>query len=95
MSLISFIILLVIAAVCGMLGQAIAGYSLGGWVISTIIGFVGAYVGVWLARQLGLPVFFSLDVGGESFPVIWSIIGSALLAAIFGLLSRRRVFRLR
>lgn len=95
MSLISFIILLVIAAVCGMVGQAIAGYSLGGWVISTIIGFIGAYVGVWLARQFGLPVFFSLDVGGESFPVIWSIIGSALLAAIFGLLSRRRVFRLR
>lgn len=94
MSLISFIILLLIAAVCGMLGQAIAGYSLGGWVVSTIIGFVGAYVGMWLAGEFGLPVFLSLDVGGESFPVVWSILGSALLAAIFGLLSRRRVFRL-
>jgi uncharacterized membrane protein YeaQ/YmgE (transglycosylase-associated protein family) len=95
MSLISFIILLVIAAVCGMLGQAIAGYSLGGWVVATIIGFVGAYLGVWLARQFGLPVFLSIDVGGEAFPVVWSIIGSALLAAIFGLLTRRRVYRLR
>jgi len=95
MSLISFIILLVIAAVCGMLGEAIAGYSLGGWVVATIIGFVGAYLGVWLASQFGLPVFFSIDVGGEAFPVVWSIIGSALLAAIFGLLTRRRVYRLR
>ena len=95
MSLISFIILLVIAAVCGMLGEAIAGYSLGGWVVATIIGFVGAYLGVWLAGQFGLPVFLSIDVGGEAFPVVWSIIGSALLAAIFGLLTRRRVYRLR
>jgi hypothetical protein len=29
-------------------------------------------------------------VGGRAFPVVWSIIGSALFVAVIGLLTRRR-----
>lgn len=90
MSLIGLLILLLIAAVAGSLGQALAGYSAGGCLVSILVGFVGAYIGLWLARQFGLPEFFPVTVQGETFPVIWAIIGSAILSAILGLLTRRR-----
>jgi uncharacterized membrane protein YeaQ/YmgE (transglycosylase-associated protein family) len=90
MSLIQFLILLVVAAICGALGQSLAGYSLGGCFVSAIVGFIGAFVGMWVARQFGLPEVFEVQVGNEQFPVLWSIVGSALLSLLIGLLSRRR-----
>ncbi len=90
MTLIQFLLLLVIAAICGAVGQSIAGYSFGGCLISAIVGFVGALIGMWVARQLALPEVFVVQVGGESFPVFWSIVGSAILALLLGMLSRRR-----
>jgi uncharacterized membrane protein YeaQ/YmgE (transglycosylase-associated protein family) len=90
MTFLDFILLAIIAAICGSIGQAIAGYSIGGCLISAVVGFVGALVGMWLARLLGLPEFFAINIGGQTFPIIWSIIGSILLAAVAGLLTRRR-----
>ena len=90
MTIVQFLVLLLIAAVCGAIGQALAGYSLGGCLVSAVVGFVGAFLGLWLARQLGLPEVLVIRVGGETFPVLWSIVGSAILALILSLLSRRR-----
>jgi len=90
MTLLGLIILLAIAAVAGMLGQALAGYSLGGCIISAVVGFIGAFLGMWLARQFGLPEPLPISVDGETFPIFWSIVGSALFAAVLGLISRRR-----
>jgi uncharacterized membrane protein YeaQ/YmgE (transglycosylase-associated protein family) len=89
MGILEFIILLVIAAICGALGQAIAGYSLGGMVITTIVGFIGALLGTWLARAMGLPELLMINVGGQPFPIVWAIIGSALFAAIIAMFTRR------
>jgi uncharacterized membrane protein YeaQ/YmgE (transglycosylase-associated protein family) len=86
MGLLDFIILLIIAGICGALGQAIGGYSRGGCLVSIALGFIGAIMGLWLARALGLPEIFSV----EGFPIIWSIIGSAIFVAILGLISRGR-----
>ncbi len=90
MSLIGIIILLLIAGIVGGLGQALAGYSVGGCLMSIVVGFVGAYVGIWLARQLGLPELFTVTVEGEPFPIIWGVVGSAILALILGLFTYRR-----
>lgn len=90
MTVVEFVVLLIIAAICGAIGQALAGYSLGGLVISAVLGFIGAWVGVWLATQFGLPEIFTIQIGGETFPIVWAIIGSAILAAIAGLFFRRR-----
>jgi uncharacterized membrane protein YeaQ/YmgE (transglycosylase-associated protein family) len=90
MTLLDFLLLLLIAAITGSLGQAMAGYSLGGCLISAIVGFIGALLGLWLARQLGLPEVLTVNIGGEPFPILWSIIGSAIFAAIIGLLGRSR-----
>jgi uncharacterized membrane protein YeaQ/YmgE (transglycosylase-associated protein family) len=90
MTLVEFIILLIIAAIAGSLGQALAGYSLGGCLVSAVVGFVGALLGLWLARLLGLPEFIPITVGDQTFPVVWSVIGSGIFAAIVGMLTRRR-----
>ncbi|MFL6227949.1 MAG: GlsB/YeaQ/YmgE family stress response membrane protein [Pyrinomonadaceae bacterium] len=90
MTLIEFLVLLLVAGVCGALGQAISGFSRGGCLVSIVLGFIGALIGMWLARQFSLPEPFPVAVGGRVFPVVWSIIGSALFVAIIGLLTRRR-----
>ncbi len=90
MSLIGFLILLLIAAVTGSLGQALAGYSLGGCLASILIGFIGAFLGMWLAVQLNLPIFFMVVIDGQPFPVVWSLIGAAILSFLFGLVGSRR-----
>jgi uncharacterized membrane protein YeaQ/YmgE (transglycosylase-associated protein family) len=91
MTLVSILLLLLIAAIAGSIGQALAGYTMGGCLLSIVVGFIGAVLGLWLARELGLPEPFPIRVGGETFPLLWSIIGSALFAAVIGLLTRRRV----
>lgn len=91
MTLLDVIVLLIIAGICGALGQAISGFSRGGCLVSIALGFVGALLGMWLARQLGLPELFAIQIGTTSFPIVWSIIGSALFVAIIALLTRRSV----
>jgi uncharacterized membrane protein YeaQ/YmgE (transglycosylase-associated protein family) len=90
MSVVDLLILLLVAGVCGALGQAISGFSRGGCLVSIALGFIGALVGMWLARQLGLPELLMVPVGGRSFPVVWSIIGSALFVAVISLFTRGR-----
>ena len=89
-SLVDLLILLLIAGVCGALGQAIGGFTRGGCLVSIALGFIGALLGSFLARRLGLPELFAVNVGGQNFPIIWSIIGSALFVAVIGLISRSR-----
>ena len=88
--LIQFLVLLLIAGVCGAIGQAIGGYSHGGCLVSIALGFIGALLGTWIARNLGLPELISIPVGGMNFPIIWSIIGAALFVAVINLITRRR-----
>lgn len=85
----SLLILLIVAGLAGAIGQSLAGYSRGGCLTSIALGFVGALLGSWLSRQLGLPEIFALQIGGTNFPVIWAVIGAALFVAILSLFTRR------
>ncbi len=91
MTLTGFIILLIIAAICGSLGQALSGYSHGGCLVSIVLGFIGAYLGMLLAQQFGLPEWLAVNIGGQPFPILWSIIGAALVSAFFGFLNHSRI----
>lgn len=90
--LIQFLVLLLIAGICGALGQAIGGYSHGGCLVSIALGFIGALLGMWLKGALNLPELFVIPVGGMNFPIIWSIIGAAIFVALINLISRRRAW---
>ncbi|HZQ08758.1 MAG TPA: GlsB/YeaQ/YmgE family stress response membrane protein [Anaerolineae bacterium] len=92
MTLLDFILLLIVAGIAGAIGQAIGGFSYGGCIVAILVGFIGAFIGTWIARQFGLPTFFVIQIGNESFPVIWAIIGAAILSAVLGLIFRRRWF---
>lgn len=88
MTLIGFLVLLLIAAICGSIGQSLAGYSLGGCLVSIVVGFIGAYLGMWIAGKMGWPEIFAINIEGKPFPIIWAIIGSALFTLIVALLRR-------
>ena len=79
---------MVVAAVCGSIGMAISGYSRGGCLVAIALGFIGALIGMWLARELSLPELFTVELGEVRFPIVWSIIGSALFVAVISLFTR-------
>jgi uncharacterized membrane protein YeaQ/YmgE (transglycosylase-associated protein family) len=87
------IVLIVIAAICGAVGKALAGGGQGGLVASIALGFIGALLGPWVARELNLSEPFVLHVSGQAFPIVWSIIGAALFVALLHLVTRRRWVR--
>lgn len=89
MSLTTLILLIIIAAVCGAVGKALAGSARGGLIVSTVLGFIGALLGPWLAGKLGLPEPLMVNIGGHPFPVLWSIIGAALFVALLHLITGR------
>lgn len=91
MTLVDLLLLLLVAGIAGSIGQAIAGYSTGGCLTSIAVGFIGALIGVWLARAIGLPELFAFSVGGVAFPILWAIIGAALFVAVISFISRSRV----
>jgi uncharacterized membrane protein YeaQ/YmgE (transglycosylase-associated protein family) len=91
MSFWEFIILLVVAGICGSIAQAMTGFSRGGCLVSIALGFIGAVLGTWLARSLNLPELFTIQIGNQAaFPIVWSIIGASLFVALLALLSARR-----
>lgn len=90
MGLLDILILLVIAGICGSIGQSLVGYTHGGCFVSIAVGFIGALLGEWLARKMMLPDFFVLNIGGRSFPVVWSIVGAVIFSGIISLLFKKR-----
>lgn len=92
MTILELLVLLLVAGIVGAIGQAIAGFTRGGFLVSIALGFIGALLGAWLARQFGLPELFSLTIGGTTLPIVWSIIGSAIFVAIISLFSRRPAY---
>jgi uncharacterized membrane protein YeaQ/YmgE (transglycosylase-associated protein family) len=85
----ALLILIIIAAICGAVGRAIGGDVRGGFIVSTALGFIGALFGPWMAHKVNLSEPFVLQIGGQSFPVLWSIIGAAVFVALIHLISRR------
>jgi len=81
--------LLLIAVVAANLGHVIYSYSLGGYLVSVIVGFIGAFFGLGVARLFGFPELIPFIIRGETFPVIWSIIGSITLLWVLGSITRR------
>jgi uncharacterized membrane protein YeaQ/YmgE (transglycosylase-associated protein family) len=90
MTLSSLIVLLFVAGICGAIGKSIAGYDRGGCLASVALGFIGAFLGVWVADKFDLPRMWVVRIGGEPFPILWSIIGSAVFVAILGFFTRRK-----
>ncbi len=90
MTITGLVILLLIAGLSGSIGSGLAGQKNAGCLGSIALGFIGALLGMWLARRLQLPELFSVPVGRERFPVVWSIVGAALFVGVLSYLTRPR-----
>lgn len=95
MTLIDLLAYLSVAGICGGIGQSLAGFERGGCLGSIAVGLIGAVLGSWLARQLGLSELMSLQIGAKSYPVVWSVIGASLFVGLLTFLAgdRRRSVR--
>ncbi len=81
--MIRFLILLIIAAVCGSIGASLGGASKKGCLTNIALGFIGALLGTWLSKQVNIGEVLYI----RGIPVLWSIIGSALFVALLNLIS--------
>lgn len=90
MTLLELIILLFIAGLTGSIARTLVGFDRGGCLISIVVGFIGAFIGTWLARELNLPDILSFEIRDIEYPIIWSIIGAVLFTGVLALLTPRR-----
>jgi uncharacterized membrane protein YeaQ/YmgE (transglycosylase-associated protein family) len=82
MTLLELIVYFVIAGVCGAVARAIAGGTGRGFFFSVLLGFAGAIVGSWFARQFHLSPLIVVTIDRHPFPIVWSIVGGLVLVAI-------------
>ncbi len=83
--MIRFLVILLIALICGSIGARIAGSGGRGCLMGTMLGFYGAVIGGWLSKQLEIPDVLYI----KGFPLVWSIIGAAVFVAALNLISGR------
>jgi uncharacterized membrane protein YeaQ/YmgE (transglycosylase-associated protein family) len=105
MSLLELIVLLVIAGIAGAVAEFIVGFTPGGFLVSIILGVIGAYIGRWLAQRLHLPMLLPITVGTQTIELVWTILGALVLVGLVSLLrghhyprrrhryTRRRLYR--
>ena len=78
MDLLGLLVLLIIAAICGALGEMIGGVKIpGGWIGSIVAGLVGAWIG-------GMLFHFGPVLGG--IQVIPAIVGAILFVLVLRLI---------
>jgi uncharacterized membrane protein YeaQ/YmgE (transglycosylase-associated protein family) len=90
MSFLDIVILLVIAGVTGSIARSLVGFDKGGCLLSVAVGFVGALIGTWLARELDFPDIYSFEIRGITYPIVWSLIGAVLFTALLSLISPKK-----
>lgn len=79
----SIIIMLIVGAVAGWLaGQIVRGFGFG-LLWNIVIGIVGAFIGVWLLRQLGV-----MPGAGFVGSIVNAVIGAVVLLVIVGFIKR-------
>lgn len=95
--LIEFVIILIIAGICGAAAQALLGVRRNNFLVSMVIGVIGAYIGTYLAQRYGWPSFLMLPIGPSNFDIVWALGGSLLLVFVLSLINdtRRRSSRRR
>jgi uncharacterized membrane protein YeaQ/YmgE (transglycosylase-associated protein family) len=85
--MIDILISLIIAGIAGSIARSLSGFSRGGCLISIVVGFVGAIIGTWLARELQLPDPFVIVIRGTSYNILWTIIGAVIFTAALSLIT--------
>lgn len=96
-ALIELGVILIIAGICGAFAQALLGMPRNNFLVSMVIGVVGAYLGSYLAQRYNWPSILVLPIGTSRFEIAWAFVGSLLLVFVLSILNdiRRRSSRRR
>ncbi|HEX9096114.1 MAG TPA: hypothetical protein VF990_08425 [Candidatus Dormibacteraeota bacterium] len=85
MTLLHLIVLLVVAAACGLIAERVVHSSLPfGWIGATVAGFVGAWLMVDVLHVVILP---TLSI--EGLPIVSAILGAIVVVVLFSLVAGR------
>jgi len=85
MTLLHLIVLIVVAAVCGLIAERVMGRSVPfGWIGATVAGFVGAWLMVDVFHLVILP---TLSI--EGLPIVSAILGAIIVVVLFSLVAGR------
>ena len=89
--MISLIIWIILGFLAGFVAKAVMpGPDSGGFILTTILGIVGAVVGGYIGVLLGFPMASSFDnIGGSLVSFIFSVIGAIAVLAIYRLITGR------
>lgn len=89
--MISFLIWIVLGFLAGFVAKAIMpGPDGGGFIVTTLLGIVGAVIGGIVGRALDFPVATSFDNIGGSLPTfLFAVIGAVIVLAIYRLATGR------
>ena len=90
MSFRDIMIQLVIAGLVGSIARSLVGFDRGGCILSIVVGFIGAMIGTWLARELNLPDPFPFTIRGTVYYILWAIIGAVIFTAALSLISPKK-----
>jgi len=85
--MVDILISLLIAGIAGSIARSLSGFSRGGCIISIIVGFIGAMIGSWMSRELQLPDPFVLHIRGNTYYILWTIIGAVIFTAVLSLIT--------
>lgn len=83
--MIQFITSIIIAFICGALGARIAGRS-SSFFSSVLIGFIGSYIGQYLAQATKITLPLTYTINGQTVHFLWNIIGAMVLVALQNLI---------
>lgn len=86
--MIAIIVWILLGLIAGFLAKAIMpGKQGGGFVVTTILGIVGALIGGWLASVFGIVT----SVGTLSFgSIVTAVLGALVVLFVYGLLTKGR-----
>lgn len=86
----SFLLLLLVAAVLGSIGAALAGRRGNGCLVNIVTGFIGALLGRGMSQAFDVADPITISIRDTDFPLVWTIAGSALFVAVITFLTRGR-----
>lgn len=91
--IISLLIWIVLGFLAGFVAKALMpGPDSGGFILTTLLGIVGAVIGGFIGRALGFGVATSFDNIGGSLPTfLFAVIGAIVVLAIYRLATGRNL----
>jgi uncharacterized membrane protein YeaQ/YmgE (transglycosylase-associated protein family) len=81
----SFLSWIVVGLIAGIIAKLVMGDRFG-WIITILLGVVGAFVGGWVFSFFGGPGVTGINL----MSILVAVVGAVIVLAIYGLITRRR-----